>query len=104
MRVPRHLPRRDRAHAACGLPLDRLDDRLPARRHLPIFASSACTIAGGCVFVGSNHVRAYVLDLASGERIREYEAGSPVTSSPAVAKGKVVVAMADGQVNRFGQR
>jgi hypothetical protein len=28
----------------------------------------------------------------------EYEAASPVTSSPAVAKGKVVDATADGQV------
>ncbi len=31
----------------------------------------------------------------------EYEAASPVTSSPAVAKGKVVVATADGQVICF---
>ncbi|PYV30917.1 MAG: hypothetical protein E6H51_12220 [Betaproteobacteria bacterium] len=34
----------------------------------------------------------------------EYEAASPVTSSPAVAKGKVVVATADGQVICFGSR
>src|SRR5881296_1053558 len=35
-------------------------------------------------------------------KVWEYEAASPVTSSPAVAKGKVVVATADGQVICFG--
>jgi hypothetical protein len=35
-------------------------------------------------------------------QVWEYEAASPVTSSPAVAKGKVVVARADGQVICFG--
>ena len=49
------------------------------------------------VFVGSNDGRVYGLDLASGKTVWEYEAASPVTSSPAVAKGKVVVATADGQ-------
>ena len=34
----------------------------------------------------------------------KYEAASPVTSSPAVAKGKVVVATVDGQVVCFGSR
>src|SRR5207302_4566439 len=34
----------------------------------------------------------------------KYEAASPVTSSPTVAKGKVVVATADGQVICFGSR
>jgi outer membrane protein assembly factor BamB len=38
----------------------------------------------------------------SGKKVWEYEAASPVTSSPAVAKGKVVVATADGQVICFG--
>ena len=57
---------------------------------------------GGRVFVGSNDGRVYGLDLASGKKVWEYEAASPVTSSPAVAKGKVVVATADGQVICFG--
>src|SRR6266566_3557248 len=34
----------------------------------------------------------------------KYEAASPVTSSPAVAKGKIVVATTDGQVICFGSR
>jgi len=72
------------------------------RRRLPVFASSACTIAGGRVFVGSNDGRVYGLDLASGKKVWEYEAASPVTSSPAVATGEVVVATADGQVICFG--
>jgi outer membrane protein assembly factor BamB len=54
------------------------------------------------LFVGSNDGRVYGLDLASGKKVWEYEAASPVTSSPAVAKGKVVVATADGQVICFG--
>jgi outer membrane protein assembly factor BamB len=58
--------------------------------------------AGGRLFVGSNDGRVYGLDLASGKKVWEYEAASPVTSSPAVAKGKVVVATADGQVICFG--
>jgi outer membrane protein assembly factor BamB len=44
------------------------------------------------------------LDLASGKKVWEYEAASPVTCSPPVAKGKVVVATADGQVICFGKR
>jgi outer membrane protein assembly factor BamB len=46
--------------------------------------------------------RVYGLDLASGKKVWEHEAASPVTSSPAIAKGKVVVATADGQVICFG--
>jgi outer membrane protein assembly factor BamB len=52
-------------------------------------------------FFGSNDGRVCGLDLASGKKVWEYEAASPVTSSPAVAKGKVVVATADGQVICF---
>jgi outer membrane protein assembly factor BamB len=39
--------------------------------------------------------------VSCGRSIWEYEAASPVTSSPAVATGKVVVAPADGQVICF---
>jgi hypothetical protein len=60
--------------------------------------------AGGRPFVGSNDGRVYRLDLASGKIVWDYEAASPVTSSPAVAKGTVVIATADGQVMCFGSR
>ena len=56
-------------------------------------------VAGGRVFVGSNDGRVYGLDLSGGKKVWEYLAASPVTSSPAVAKGKVVVAPADVQVH-----
>jgi hypothetical protein len=39
---------------------------------------------------------------ASGKKGWEYEAASPVLSSPAVGKGKVVLATEDGQVICFG--
>lgn len=58
--------------------------------------------AGGRVFVGSNDGRVYGLDLASGKKVWEYEAASPVWSSPAVAKAKVDVATAAGRVICFG--
>ena len=67
-----------------------------------IVAGAAGRVAGGRVFVGFNDGRVYGLDLASGKKVWEYEAASPVTSSPAVAKGKVVVATADSQVICFG--
>jgi outer membrane protein assembly factor BamB len=43
-----------------------------------------------------------VLDLAKGAKIWEYEVGSPVSSSPAIAGGRVVVGAQDGRVYCFG--
>ena len=79
---------------------------MPTDRQFPFYSSAAVAdgkvVLGGRVFVGSNDGGVYGLDLASGKRVWEYEAASPVTSSPAVAKAKVVVATADGQVFCFG--
>jgi eukaryotic-like serine/threonine-protein kinase len=72
----------------------------PTDRQFPFYSSAA--IAGGRVFVGSYDGRVYGLDVASGKKVWEYEAASPVTSSPALPKGKVVVATADRQVICFG--
>ena len=43
---------------------------------------SSPAIAGGRVFVGSSDGRLYVLDLASGKVVWEYEDGGALTSSP----------------------
>jgi outer membrane protein assembly factor BamB len=54
------------------------------------------------VFIGSNDGRLYVLDLAKGTKVWEYEIGSPVSASPAIAAGRVVVGAQDGRVYCFG--
>src|SRR5947199_5122596 len=56
--------------------------------HARARVDSSPAIAGGRVFVGSNDGRVYGLDLASSKKVWAYEAASPVTSSPAVAKAR----------------
>jgi outer membrane protein assembly factor BamB len=59
-------------------------------------------VAGGKVCVGSGDGRLYVLDLARGAKLEEFDAGSPITASPAVAQGRMVIGTQDGQVIAFG--
>jgi eukaryotic-like serine/threonine-protein kinase len=59
-------------------------------------------VAGGRVYVGSNDHRFYLLDLKSGKELWQYHAGSPISASPAVASGRVVVGTQDGRVLCFG--
>jgi eukaryotic-like serine/threonine-protein kinase len=54
------------------------------------------------VFIGSSDGRFYVLDLKTGKQAWQYEAGSPITASPAVADGAVVVGTVDGTIICFG--
>jgi outer membrane protein assembly factor BamB len=44
------------------------------------------------------------LKLSDGTKIWSYETGQPITSSPAVVGGKVVVGCDDGYVYAFGPR
>ena len=55
------------------------------------------------VVVGSGDGRVYVLDLASGRKVWEFEAGGGFTASPAIAGGRVVIGDVDGNVYAFGQ-
>jgi outer membrane protein assembly factor BamB len=55
------------------------------------------------VFFGSNDGRFYVVDITSGKKVWEFEAGSPISSSPAVGGGRIVVAAQDGRVYCFGE-
>jgi outer membrane protein assembly factor BamB len=50
------------------------------------------------VFVGSSDGRLYVIDLAGGKVLWEYEDGGAITSSPAIASGNVVIGSTDGRV------
>ena len=43
-----------------------------------------------------------MLDLATGKPVWEYESGSPMTASPAIADGVVVIGTTDGTIICFG--
>jgi outer membrane protein assembly factor BamB len=51
----------------------------------------------------SNDGRFYVLDQATGAKIWEDETGSPLSASPAIAGGRVVIGAQDGHVYCFGR-
>jgi eukaryotic-like serine/threonine-protein kinase len=50
---------------------------------------------------GSEDGRLYLLSLADGKLIWSYELGKPVTASPAIADGWVVIGAEDGNVYAF---
>jgi outer membrane protein assembly factor BamB len=52
--------------------------------------------------VGSNDGRFYVVDIATGKSLWEFEAGAPISASPAIVPGKVVVGSQDGKLYCFG--
>jgi outer membrane protein assembly factor BamB len=59
-------------------------------------------IAGNRVVVGGGDGKVYVLDLASGKLVWEFEAGAGFTASPAVAAGRIVIGDADGRLYAIG--
>ena len=59
-------------------------------------------IVGGRVYVGSSDGRLYVLDVVSGKKLWEFDAGSALTASPAVAAGRLVIGSQDGRVYVLG--
>jgi eukaryotic-like serine/threonine-protein kinase len=52
--------------------------------------------------VGSNDGRLYVLDVATGAKLWEFNAGAPLSASPAVAEGRIVIGSQDGKLYCFG--
>jgi len=52
--------------------------------------------------VGSEDGRLYLVKLADGTEVWNYEVGQAITSSPAVVNGRVVVGADDGVVYCFG--
>jgi outer membrane protein assembly factor BamB len=45
----------------------------------------------------------YVLDLETGEKYWEFNAGAPLTASPAIASGRLVIGSQDGILFCFGE-
>jgi outer membrane protein assembly factor BamB len=62
---------------------------------------SSPVVVDGKVLVGSEDGRLYMLGLADGKELWNYELGSPVMSSPAVTDGMVIVGANDGTVYAF---
>lgn len=52
--------------------------------------------------MGSNDGRLYVLDLNKGTKIWEFNAGAPLSASPAIGGGRLVIGAQDGKVYCFG--
>jgi outer membrane protein assembly factor BamB len=44
----------------------------------------------------------YVLGVEKGEKLWEFDAGGPLSASPAVAAGRVVIGSQDGRLICFG--
>jgi outer membrane protein assembly factor BamB len=58
-------------------------------------------VCGDKVVVGSMDGRLHVVRLADGARVWTFDAGAPVSASPAIAAGAVVVGAEDGTVYAF---
>jgi outer membrane protein assembly factor BamB len=58
-------------------------------------------IVGDRVYIGSSDGRFYVLDTRKGDKLWEFDMGGPVTASPAVASGRIVIGSQDGRVVCF---
>jgi len=65
---------------------------------------SSPVVCGDRIVVGSDDGRLYMVKLADGKEIWNYEIGQPLTSSPAVIDGIVVIGSQDGNVYAFGAK
>ena len=52
--------------------------------------------------IDSGDGRLSMLDLESGEKLWEFDTGAPLSASPAIAGGKVVIGSQDGILDCFG--
>ena len=73
---------------------------LRARRRVD---SGAVLVDDRVVFT-SEDGRVRILSLADGEEIWSYDVGKPISASPAVASGHVVIGVSDGRVYAFGPK
>ena len=54
------------------------------------------------MYVGSSDGRLYVRDLETGKKLSDFDAGSGITASPAVASGRVGIGSQDGVIYALG--
>jgi outer membrane protein assembly factor BamB len=66
--------------------------------------SSATVVESGQVAIAAAVGRVYVLDLAKGTALEQFDAGSPFSTSPAVVANRLVLGTQDGQVIAFGRK
>jgi outer membrane protein assembly factor BamB len=56
----------------------------------------------GRIYVGSADGKLYVVDARTGKAVFEFEAGGPLSASPAVVNGRLVIGSADGKLFCLG--
>ena len=59
-------------------------------------------VASGRVYVGSNDGKLYVFDAATGASVQQFDAGGPLSASPAIASGRLVIGSQDGKLFALG--
>jgi outer membrane protein assembly factor BamB len=59
-------------------------------------------VVGKRVFIGTTSGLLLALDVASGSKAWEYDAGAAITAGPAAGQGRLVVGTLDGVVYCFG--
>ncbi len=65
---------------------------------------SSPVIVGRRVYFGSSDGYLYALDFADGKKVWSFAAGAPITGSPAVGEGRLVIGAGDGGIYCFGAR
>jgi len=58
-------------------------------------------VSGELAFVGSNDGNLYAIGLSDGKERWKYETGAPVSASPAIASGVLVIGNEDGLIFCF---
>jgi outer membrane protein assembly factor BamB len=61
-------------------------------------------VSGSRVFFGTADGRLTALDVKSGKKAWEYEAGGDLNASPAISNGKLVIGNKDGTLYCFGAK
>ena len=61
-------------------------------------------ISGSKVIAANLRGDVFLIDLKTGDILSEYELGSPITSNPALYKGRIYLGAADGSLYCLGKK